>query len=83
MQTLEERHASFTPFVVSIEGAWAIHNRSEVGKPHSELMDGFMPEWLLLFYVQQTFACVGPGTNGEVDMAWMMEQAPPPFSSLM
>ena len=33
-----------------------------------------MPEWLLLFYVQKTFACAGPVSNGEVDMAWMMVQ---------
>ena len=34
-----------------------------------------MPEWILPFYVQQTFACVDPGLNGEVDMTWMMELA--------
>ena len=38
-----------------------------------------MPDWPLLFYVRQTFACVGPGSNGEVDMAWMMVQASPIF----
>ena len=38
-----------------------------------------MPEWLLLFYVQQTFTCMGTGLNGDVDMAWMMVQASPIF----
>ena len=69
---VEERHASFTPFVVSVDGVLG-HDAQHLmkrlcdqiamkwEKSHSEVMCGFMPEWLLLFYMQQTFACVDPG----------------------
>ena len=48
-------------------------------KLHSVVMGMVGARWVFAIF---TFACVGPGSNGEVDMAWMMVQDSPIFLTL-
>ena len=56
LAAVEERRATFTPFVVSVDGVLG-HDAQHLIKC---LCDQIAMK-LLLFYVQQTFACVDPG----------------------
>ena len=82
---VEDRRASFTPFVVSVDGVLG-HDAQHLmkrlcdqiaekwEKSHSEVM-GWVRARMAFAILRATNLCGDLGYNGEVDMAWMMELA--------
>ena len=87
---VEERCATFTPFVVSVNGVLGHDARHLMKCPgdrialkweksHSVVM-GWVHARLAFAILRATNLCLrGSKSNGEVDMAWMMVQASPIF----